>query len=192
MNEQIRWPLTYTAKDGRPIRVRQAAYGDAPTLHTSLLEVVYEGLHIGLEPEGVGDLPAVIEKLRHYLTTPRATQLVAELDQQVMGSIVIEPGRFGQKGRHVCHLDMWIVAAGRGLGVGAAMMQAALAYAQQEGFEKSVAEVFGSNTAALNLYRQFGFIVEGRQENQFVLPSIGYVDNILMALDIKNSEPEIK
>jgi len=185
MNEQIRWPLSYTANDGRQIRVRPAAYGDAPVLHTSLLEVAYEGIHVGVEPEGIGDLPAVIERLRRILTNPRAAQLVAELDRQVVGSIVIEPGRFGQKDRHCCHLGMWVVAAKRGLGIGTALMNTALAYAQQEGFEKLVVEVFSSNLAALNLYRKFGFTVEGRQKNLFVLPGIGYVDSILMALDMK-------
>lgn len=184
MNVKSSWPKTYPAKDGRQIQVRPAAYGDAPVLHTTLLEVAYEGIYIGVEPEGVGDLPAVIERLRRILTNPSASQLVAELDRQVVGSIVIEPGRFGQKDRHWCNLGMWVVAAGRELGVGTALMQAALAHARQEGFEKLVVEVFSSNTAALNLYRKFTFTQEGRQKNQFVLPGIGYVDNILMALEI--------
>ncbi len=181
----VDWPLEYLAKDGRTIRVRHVAYGDARTLHHGILQVAYEGTHVGVEPEGVGDLPAVIQRIRSYLTTPRKAQLVAELDGQVMGAISIRPGPFGAKDRHWCGLGMWLVPAARGVGVGSALLNGALAYARSEGFEKVVVEVFSSNQPAIALYRKFGFMLEGRQKKLFVLPGIGYVDNILMGLDLQ-------
>ena len=114
----MNWPVEYQAKDGRPISVRHVAYGDAPTLHSGMLEVAQEGIYIGTEPEGVRDLPSMIERVRISLITPRMAQLVGELDQQVVGTISIQPGRFGNKGRHWCQLAMWVVPAGRNVGVG--------------------------------------------------------------------------
>ena len=65
-----------------------------------------------------------------------------------------------------------------------ALMDAGLAWARSERFEKVVLQLFGSNHAAISLSHEFGFATEGRQKNLFVLPGIGYVDNILMALDL--------
>ena len=166
------------------IAVRHAAYGDAPVLHSGVLAVAREGVHIGVEPQGVRDLQAVIERVRKYRTTPGMAKLVAELDDQVVGALSIRPGRFGQKDRHWCSLGMWVVPAGRGLGVGSALLSAALAWARSQSFERVVVEVFSSNERAIELYRRFNFVPEGRQKRMFLLPGIGYVDNILMALDI--------
>jgi ribosomal protein S18 acetylase RimI-like enzyme len=175
----------YQAKDGRPVLVRHAAYGDAPLLHAGMLQVAREGITIGIEPEGVRDLPAVIERVRTYLMTPRMALLAAELDGQVVGAISIRPGPFGRKDSHWCRLGMWVVPPARGLGVGKALLETAIHWARNHEFEKVVAEVFGSNTVALALFRAFEFAEEGRQARLFALPGIGYADNILLALDIQ-------
>jgi RimJ/RimL family protein N-acetyltransferase len=183
-DDEVDWPVAYPAKDGRSIVVRHAAYGDAPALHRGALEVADEGISIGLERQGIRDLTAVIERVRTYLTTPRTAQLVGELDRQLVGTIAIHPGPYGDKDRHWCSLDMWVLPAARGVGVGYALTDAALAWAQSEDFEKVVLQLFSSNHAAIALALKFGFATEGRQKDLFVLPGIGYVDNLLMALDL--------
>ncbi len=180
----VNWPVGYQAKDGRSILVRHAAYGDAPALHRGALVVADEGVFIGTERQGIRDLPAVIERVRTYLTTPRTAQLVVEFEGQVAGTIAINRGLFGEKDRHWCSLDMWVLPPARGLGLGSALLDAALDWARTENFQKSVVEVFSSNQAAIELFLKFGFAVEGRQKDLFVLPGIGYVDNILMAMDL--------
>ena len=65
-------------------------------------------------------------------------------------------------------------------------MTAALAWAESEGFQKIVAEVFGSNEWAIALYRESGFGPEGRQKKMFLLPGIGYVDKVLIGLELGN------
>jgi RimJ/RimL family protein N-acetyltransferase len=180
----MEWPAEYQAQDGRSIQVRHAAYGDAPALHSAMLEVAREGTTIREEPENIGDLTRMIEDLRLYLTVPRMAQLVGELDGQVVGAISIKPGPFGRKTQHWCSIGLWIKAEGRGSGVGTALLRAALAWAQEQKYRQVVAEVFASNEPAIALYRKFGFITEGRQKDLFVLPGIGYVDNLLMTLDI--------
>lgn len=184
MSNKMEWPAEYQAKDGRTIRVRHAAYGDAPALHSAMLEVAREGITIGVEPESVGDLKRFIERLRLFLTVPRMAQLVGELDGQVVGAISIKPGPFGRKDRHWCSLDHWIQAEGRGFGVENALVHAALAWAREQEYRKVVVQLFASNEPAIALYLEFGFITEGRQKDLFVLPDIGTVDNLLMALDI--------
>jgi ribosomal protein S18 acetylase RimI-like enzyme len=180
----MEWPAEYQAKDGHTIRVRHAAYGDAPALHSAMLEVAREGTTIREEPENIGDLTRMIEQLRLYLTVPRMAQLVGELDGQVVGAITIKPGPFGRKTQHWCSISIWIKAEGRGLGVRDALLSAALAWAREQNYSKVVAELFASDEPAIALYREFGFIAEGRQKDLFVLPGIGPVDNLLITLDI--------
>jgi RimJ/RimL family protein N-acetyltransferase len=186
----MKWPQMDNSSDGREISVRPIAYGDAPALHKGLHLVVQEAVHIGIEPEGVGDLPAMIERVRRYLTRPRATQLVAELEGEVVGAIAINPGPFGRKDQHWCSLALWLVPSARGIGVGTALVKAALRWSADEGFEKVVAEVFSTNAPSLRLFRKFGFVTEGRQKRLFVLPGIGYIDNILLALDLRDDKGE--
>lgn len=186
----LRWPQDYAAKDGRQVRVRPVAYGDAPALHRAMHLIAEEGIHIGEEPEGIGDLPAVIERVRRYLTQARATQLVAQVDGEVVGAISIDPGPFGRKDRHWCRFALWLVPAARGIGAGTAMVDAALKWASAEGFTKVVAEVFASNEPSLGLFAKFGFATEGRQRNLFVLPGIGLVDNVVLACDLREDNGE--
>jgi RimJ/RimL family protein N-acetyltransferase len=184
------WPQIYAAKDGRQVRVRPIAYGDAPALHSGLHLVAQEGIHIGEEPEGVGDLPAVIERVRSYLTRPRTTQLVAELEGKVVGAIAINPGPCGRKDEHWCRLDVWLISPARGMGIGTMLIETALRWAVAEGYERAIAEVFASNESALSLLLKFGFVTEGRQKELFVLPGIGYVDNFVLALDLGDEDGE--
>ena len=182
--DEMRWPIERIGKDGSRIQVRPVAYGDAPALHSGMLMVAEEQLYIGIEPAGVKDLPAVIKRIRRFLTTPRMTQLVVEIDGRVVGSLSLRPGPFGDKDRHWCSLGMWLIPSARGKGAGSALLDVALQVARHDQFEKIILEVFSSNEAAIALYEKFGFSTEGRQVNLFVLPGIGYVDNILMARDV--------
>jgi len=185
-----KWPQISAAKDGRQIQIRPIAYGDSPALHRGLHLLAQEGTHIGVEPEGVGDLPAMIEQVRRYLMQPRATQLVAELEGEVVGAVALNPGPFGRKDRHWCRIGLWMIPEARGIGIGTALVESALRWAVAEGFEKMVAEVFATNGSSLSLLRKFGFVTEGRQKGLFVLPGIGYVDNILLALDLRGEDGE--
>ena len=66
------------------------------------------------------------------------------------------PG-FGHAGR----LGMGVCASHRGLGIGRALLAAAMAGAARAGFRRVELEVYSSNTAALGLYQRAGFQIEG-------------------------------
>ena len=57
---------------------------------------------------------------------------------------------------------MLIIAGWRGLGLGTLMLDSAIVWATGSGAHKMALEVWPDNTAALELYRQAGFIEEGR------------------------------
>jgi putative acetyltransferase len=102
---------------------------------------------------------------------------VAVARGQLVGVIHVEASRhgFGEIGMLV-HRD-W-----RGRGVGSALVQAAIDRARDRGLHKLCLEVFAHNTAAIGLYRKFGFVVEGRRSRQYRRASGELWDSIMMGL----------
>jgi RimJ/RimL family protein N-acetyltransferase len=54
----------------------------------------------------------------------------------------------------------------RGHGVGTRLVEAAIEWARVRGLHKLTLSVFPHNTAAIGLYRKFGFVEEGRLVHQ--------------------------
>jgi RimJ/RimL family protein N-acetyltransferase len=57
---------------------------------------------------------------------------------------------------------MMVAANWRGRGVGKALLTASIEWARVRGLHKLALSVFPHNNAAIALYRQFGFVEEGR------------------------------
>jgi putative acetyltransferase len=55
----------------------------------------------------------------------------------------------------------------RGRGVGSALLAAAIEWAHDRGLHKLSLGVFAHNSAAIELYRKFGFVEEGRRIKQY-------------------------
>lgn len=76
----------------------------------------------------------------------------------VVGHISVDIAPYG-----VADIGMLIIAEWRSLGLGTLMLESAVAWATGAGAHKMALEVWPDNTAALELYRQAGFIEEGRK-----------------------------
>lgn len=87
--------------------------------------------------------------------------IVAEVNGKIVGNLDLV--RYGgtPKTAHVRYLDMAIRDGYRSLGIGSALMDYSVSWAKERGLEKIILEVFSSNTPAINLYKKFGFEVEG-------------------------------
>lgn len=175
-------PRTYPLKDGRTVLIRRAVEDDARALHDSAYQVALEGIYIGWEG-GPFEEEKRRQRLREHLE-PRHCFLAAEADGKVVGALSATPGHFGQKDVHVCHIGMWVAPGFREIGIGSALMDAILAWAREEGFEKIALEVFSTNTRALNLYKKFGFAIEGVLKRAYKLRG-EYADSVQMGLFLK-------
>jgi ribosomal protein S18 acetylase RimI-like enzyme len=89
----------------------------------------------------------------------------------------VEVSRFG-----FGELGMLVDRAWRGRGVGSALVQAAIDRARERDLHKLCLEVFAHNTAAIGLYRKFGFVEEGRRRQQYRRASGELWDSIMMGL----------
>ena len=70
----------------------------------------------------------------------------------------------------------------RGRGIGSALMHAAIDWARGSGLHKLSLSVFAHNTAAIAVYRKFGFVEEGRRVKQYRRSSGELWDAIDMGL----------
>ena len=102
---------------------------------------------------------------------------------RVVGVCDLTPRGLGEasKSRHVVGLGMSILKEYRGIGIGSAMMDYMISWAKEKGYKKISLSVFSTNQPAINLYRKFGFEIEGVKKMEFKING-EYVDEILMAL----------
>lgn len=105
--------------------------------------------------------------------------LVAEVDEKVVGQLGIHTAS-GRRA-HSVYLGMMVHEDYQGCGVGSVLMDAAITLCERWlNITRMALEVFIGNTAALALYRKFGFEIEGTLRDQ-VFRDGQYVDVYLMA-----------
>jgi RimJ/RimL family protein N-acetyltransferase len=102
---------------------------------------------------------------------------VAVAGTEVVGSLNVEPSRFG-----FGEIGMAISRPWRRRGVGSALLETAIDWARDRDMHKLSLSVFPHNEAAIGLYRKFGFIEEGRRIKHYRRASGELWDAIEMGL----------
>jgi len=107
--------------------------------------------------------------------------LVAVEDEQVVGMAGLHPVGLAMRRRHVMYLGISLARHAQGRGVGKALMQALVDYADNWGHVLRLElTVFADNPRAVALYRRFGFETEGVLR-AYALRNGAYVDALSMA-----------
>ena len=107
--------------------------------------------------------------------------LVAELDGEVVGSAGMHPVGVATRRRHAMMLGISVMRQAQGKGVGPALMQALCDYADSwAGVLRLELTVFDDNARAIELYRKFGFEIEGTHRG-FAMRNGTYATALTMA-----------
>jgi ribosomal protein S18 acetylase RimI-like enzyme len=106
--------------------------------------------------------------------------LGAFLDSSLLGTVSLFVVSL-RKVAHVGEIGLAVLPSFKGVGLGRALLLAAVSEARRRGFVKLVVRVFADNEPALALYRSAGFIEEGRQVRQYFFRDGTYRDGIWMA-----------
>jgi ribosomal protein S18 acetylase RimI-like enzyme len=110
--------------------------------------------------------------------------LVAELDGEVAGYVRVGRVFPIAASDHVLMITgISVDPACQRRGVGRALLNAAVVEARTRGARRLTLRVLAHNEAAVRLYEQAGFVVEGVLRGEFFLDG-NYVDDTLMALDL--------
>lgn len=178
-----------TLRDGRRVWLRAGGPDDAAAYRDYLLRAVPSADGVGLFVDEVLTEPEYREKLAKYLPTRGGMGLFAEpfgADGRPGASIVGDCGLVGfgrRKLDGVLMMGMMCDAGWRGVGLGNAMLSAALDWARAEPSVRRVElGVLATNPGALALYRSLGFVEEGRLRGRFRQADGSLVDDVLMAL----------
>jgi RimJ/RimL family protein N-acetyltransferase len=118
--------------------------------------------------------------LRAVRRHPDAAVYVAEDDGRLVGrlSLARDPH---PASRHVADLGLMVAASHRRRGVGRALLDQAVAWAEGAGVAKLELHVFPWNAPAIALYESYGFEREGFRKRHYVRDG-ELVDAVLMAL----------
>jgi RimJ/RimL family protein N-acetyltransferase len=113
---------------------------------------------------------------------PRGRYIVATNGELIVGHALLEPRRL-QATAHIVMLAVVVHAKWRGRGVGTRMMEDLTAWARRtDGIDKIELRVRAGNEAAIDLYRRFGFVEEGRLKGRIKIAPGSYIDDVAMAL----------
>ncbi|MGO1245998.1 MAG: GNAT family N-acetyltransferase [Oceanisphaera sp.] len=103
---------------------------------------------------GPGD-PEVLCMSEHYLLANRSRYIVALVNDQAVGGAGIAPI---QHNGDTCELKkLFLLPQYRGHGIGLALTQACLVFAQQQGYQACYLDTLANMTAAIRLYESVGF-----------------------------------
>ena len=114
------------------------------------------GAQYGAVGEGFGPADAEVQQMsQHYLAENRSQYLVAVLNGQVVGGAGIAPFLHYEE---ICELKkLFLLPKYQGLGIGKALTQACLAFAQEQGYQQCYLDTLSSMQAAIHLYENLGF-----------------------------------
>ena len=166
-------------KDREHLLIRNAIESDAAEIIKYFKKVTSETDFLVTQPDEV--IMSIDQEkaiIRAHLEKKNSLFLVALLNDEVVGSLnFIGGGR--KRTKHKGELGMSVLKDFWGLGIGSALLQSLLDWTKKSEIRKLQLEVMVDNERAINLYRKFGFKIEGRKEKA-VFKNGKYIDLFVM------------
>jgi RimJ/RimL family protein N-acetyltransferase len=149
--------------DGRQVVIRRATPDDAAEALAYLSMVGGETANLTFGPEGPGlSEPEEREYLGRVAGSDNSLAIFAIVDGRFVGSLTFDGGR-RERLRHVGEFGISVARAYAGLGIGRALIEYMLEWAQSSGVVRKInLKVRVDNEAAIRLYRGMGWVEEGR------------------------------
>jgi RimJ/RimL family protein N-acetyltransferase len=165
--------------------IRPALEADLNSLVDLTWDVAAEGQWIGAEvPFDREDRKELYADL---LRAGDSTVLVADATStggpSMVGQISVSVARYG-----VADIGMMLANGWRGQGLGRALLDGAIAWAEAAKAHKVWLEVWPHNTAAIGLYRRAGFVEEGRKLRHYRRRNGELWDALLMGLPLPSND----
>jgi ribosomal protein S18 acetylase RimI-like enzyme len=172
--EKIRW-------EHGELVVARARKVDAVSILSIHREVLAEGDFFITTPEEFHlDADSQIERISRFLDSTDALFLVARVHRVPVGFLTLQPGPLARM-THCAKLEIMVAKRSRAQGIGRKLLSAAMEWAVAHPIITKVGlSVFAENQSAAKLYREFGFVEEGRRIKEYRLEDGSYRDDVLM------------
>lgn len=163
------------------MQIREARAEDAAAVLALERQVLEETRFMMREPEEIsGDVAARARQLGEMANAELMTYLLACDGDQLLGYCGVR-GCSLKRLRHSAELWMAVAASSWGKGVGTALMQTAIDWAEARDIQRIELGVDVDNQRGLSLYRRFCFEIEGRRRGAIRLADGSWRDDYLMA-----------
>lgn len=177
--------LVVTLKDGRRARLRSACAEDAAAFRAYLFRALPGTDGVAVYVDEIGSVEDCRVRLVDDDPAWQGLSLIAESEDQ--SGVIVGDCRLKAFNRRkldgVVTVGMMCDHGWRGVGLGRAMLSAALQWARASPSVRRVElGVMASNTGAAALYRSLGFVEEGRFRDRFRQADGSLVDDVAMAL----------
>jgi RimJ/RimL family protein N-acetyltransferase len=163
------------------VAIRAARPDDASALAELIASVLEEGGHFGISAGEASRSSAEVQRIiARHTHHPGKLMLVAGRAADIVGML-----EFSVDSRramsHTGSLSMMIAKSWRRRGIGTALLERALRWAEREPrVEKVCLSVLSGNRGAEALYDKMGFVIEGRRIKARKREDGGYDDEVLM------------
>ena len=151
-----------------PILIANATDKDATDVVSMYRRVLEEGRWFITYPDefhGTEEWQAKV--IREWNEEPNSRFMVARIQDTIVGAISITGGN-KDRIKHNGLIEVFVDRQSRGLGVGRALMEAAIHWAHANPILRKLSlHVFEDNHRAVDLYKNLGFRIEGRLEGEF-------------------------
>lgn len=159
-----------TLPDGRTVRIRPATPDDAAGILAYLRRVGGETPNLTFGSEGPGFTE---EEERGYLAGAAAADnslaIVATIGGDLVGGLTFDGGRRPRL-RHVGEFGISVAQACAGLGIGRAMIEYMIEWAERSGVVRKInLKVRVDNVGAIRLYQRLGWMQEGRSTRDTII-----------------------
>lgn len=166
--------------NGLSYTIRSAVQADAGELSALRLEIDGETENMDREKgEACIDVAGFEQLIHQDGEKSRNLFLVACLNDQIVGFSRCE-GSYLKRFSHKVEFGVCVLKDYWGYGIGRHLLKESVAWSDSNGIKKIMLSVLETNEKAINLYRQFGFEIEGRLIKDRILSDGNYYDTIIM------------
>jgi RimJ/RimL family protein N-acetyltransferase len=180
-------------KDGASVVIRPACVDDAEAILAFMRGMLPEARRCVMTT--LEEFAVTVEQEREFLKEREKNGsflLIAVNGEEIIGSLSVRR-KDRKRLAHAVSFGMSIREAWRGRGLGSALLQRVVDWAEAEpGVLKISLQVFADNEWAIGLYRKFGFVEEGRLARETQREPGEFVDDLVMARFVKSAELDRK
>ncbi len=171
-------------RDGRTVQIRRATPDDAAAILAYLSQVGGETDNLTFGTEGPG---VTVDEEREYLAAvaraDNSLAIVATIGAELIGGLTLDGGRRPRL-RHAGEFGISVAQAYAGLGIGRAMIECMIAWAEGTGVVRKInLKVRVDNVGAIRLYERMGWVQEGHTTRDTIIDG-QFNDCLLMGLAV--------
>ena len=160
--------------------VRQAITKDAKDLSEIRLQIDGETQNLDREKgEAYIDTPGFESLIKTDTEIKNNLFLVAVIDDKIVGFSRCE-GNHLKRSAHKVEFGVCVLKDYWGYGIGTNLLRESIAWADSNGIHKITLNVLETNDKAIDLYKKFGFKIEGILINDKVLADGQYYNTVVM------------